>query len=261
MSIDILIHKNSYTKIQSTLTHSFIKQKDKYSFQIVNCHNSIYDLYYAYKPRNILLQIEEYSNEFHTFAHDSSIKPDKIFLTIDNSKINFDTYIKILEQIRSNNIYAIAPLSFIEYANSKQMNTDNLIMYNNILNSSVYSNKNLSRNNKILCILSSDKICIEKIEKFLYPQSKMPIVLINNPEIIHDQNIGIMLDDHLDMAMNTHGSIIDLTESYDAEISQCRIPKYNLDQLDDLDKAQPSIINVDMQDPETFISSKLMVNN
>jgi hypothetical protein len=261
MSIDILIHKNSYTKIQSTLTHSFIKDRDKYSFQIVNCHNSIYDLYYAYKPKNVLLQIEEYSNEFHTFAHDESIKADRIFLTIDNSKINYDTYIKILQQIRTNNIYAIAPLSFIEYANSKQMNTDNLIIYNNLLNRYVYSNKNLSRNNKILCILSSDKTCTQKIEKFLYPQTKMPIVLINNPEIIHDQNIGIMLDDHLDMAMNTYGSIIDLTESYDAEIGVCRIPKYNLDQLDNLDQSQPSVISIDIQDTETFISSKLMVNN
>lgn len=261
MSIDILIHKNSYTKIQSTLTHGFIGLKDRYSFQIVNCHNTIYDLYYAYKPKNILLQIEEYSNEFHTFGHDSSIQIDKIFLTIDNSKINFDTYIKILQQIRSNNIYAIAPASFVEYAKGQHMNTDNLIVYNNLLNNYIYSNKNLTRNNKILCILSSDKTCIEKIEKFLYPNTKMPIVLINNPEIVHDQNIGIMLDDHLDMAMNTYGSIIDLTESYDAEISECRISKYCIEQLDKLDSVQPSVIDIDMDKADSFISSKLMVNN
>lgn len=80
MSIDILIHKNSYTKIQSALTYAFIQHSNKYSLQIINCHTAIYDLYYVYKPKNILLQIEEYSNEFHTFAHDPSISVDKYFL-------------------------------------------------------------------------------------------------------------------------------------------------------------------------------------
>lgn len=260
MPIDILIHKNTYTKIQSALTYGFIQHGDKYRFQIVNCHNAIYDLYYAYRPKNILLQIEEYSNEFHTFAHDQSISLNRVFLSIDNNRVNFETYIKILEQIRSNNIIAIASSAFIEYAKSKQMNTENFIEYNNLLNKYVFFNKNLSRNDKILCILSSDKNCVSKIDKFLYPKSKMPIVLINNPEVSNDQNIGLMLDDDLNTALNTYSAVIDLTESYDAEIASCRIPKYDLNQIDNLDSIQPSTIELEVQDAGEFITSKLMRN-
>jgi hypothetical protein len=261
MPIDILIHKNTYTKIQSALTYGFIQHGDKYSFQVVNCHNSIYDLYYAHKPKNILLQIEEYTNEFHTFAHDPSIQMDKLFLSIDNNKVNFDTYIKILQQIRSNKVIAVAPKAFISYAQAQYMNTDNFIEYHNLVNKYVFFNKGLSRNNKILCILSTDKDCLVKLDKFLYPQSKMPIVLINNPEINNDQNIGLMLDDDLNTALNTYGSVIDLTESYDGEISACNIPKYDIDKLDKLDSSDPTIIKIDIEDAGQFITSKLMRND
>jgi|688.fasta_scaffold221292_3 hypothetical protein len=260
MSIDILVHKNTYTKIQSALTYGFLQHGDKYKFQIVNCHNSIYDLYYAYKPKNILLQIEEYSNEFHTFANDPSIQINKLFLSIENNKINFDTYIKILQQIRSTNIIAVAPRSFIEYAKAQQMDTKNFVQYDNLVNKYIFFNKSLSRNNKILCIMSTDKDCLTKLDKFVYPKSKMPIVLINNPEINNDQNIGLMLDDDLNTALNTYGSVIDLTESYDGEISVCQIPKYNIDNLDNLDSAEPSTIQVDIEDAGQFITSKLMGN-
>jgi hypothetical protein len=261
MPIDILIHKNTYTKIQSALTYGFIQNTDKYKFQVINCHNSIFDLYYIYKPKNILLQIEEYSNEFHTFVNDPSIAIDNIFLSIDNNKVNFDTYIKILEQIRTNNTKAIAPKAFIQYAQSKDMNTDNFISYNNLINRYVFLNKNLTRSDKILCILSSDKNCISKLEKFLYPASKMPIVMINNPEIAHDQNMGLMLDDDLCTALNSYGSVIDLTEAYDAEISVCGAPKYNVQELETLDTAQPSIISVEIEDAGEFIASKLIMRN
>jgi hypothetical protein len=261
MPIDILIHKNTYTKIQSALTYGFIQNTDKYTFRVENCHNSIFDLYYLYKPKNILLQIEEYSNEFHTFVSDTSIDIDNIFLTIDNNKVNFDTYIKILQQIRSNNVKAIAPTTFIEYAQSKQMNTENFIPYHSLINKYVFFNKNLPRNNKTLCILSSDKNCVASLEKFLYPASKMPIVMINNPEVKHDQNIGLMLDDDLNTALNSYGSVIDLTEAYDAEIAVCGVPKYNIQELENLDTAKPSIISIDIEDAGEFITSKLMTRN
>lgn len=260
MSIDILIHKNTYTKIQSALTYGFIQNSDKYKIQIINCHNTIYDLYYGYMPKAVLLQIEEYSNEFHTFAHDTSIPINRIFLTIDNNKVNFDTYIKILEQIRSSRIYAIAPKSFIDYAQNKNVSTNNFIPYHNLVNKYVFINQNLVRNNKILCILSTDKECTTPLEPFLYPKSKLPIVMINNPEISHEQNIGLMFDDDLNIALNSFGAVIDLTEAYDAEIAVCQIPKYNLQELANLDKIQPATITTDIEDAGEFITSKLMSN-
>ena len=69
--------------------------------------------------------------------------------------------------------------------------------------------------------MSTDVSCLNKIEETLYPRSKEKIVLINNSEIEHDQNIGLMFDSDLNKALNTFGSVIDLSNSYLAEITAC----------------------------------------
>lgn len=256
MSIDILIHKNSYTKIQSALTYGFIKLCDSH---IINCHNRIYDLYYVFQPKNILLQIEEYSNEFHTFSHDSSINTN-IFLSIENNKINFDTYLQILQQIKNTKIKIIAPDAFIKFLEEKNIPTTNVIEYHNLYNKNIFFNTSSNRNNKILCILSMDSNCLSKIEKYLYPKSKLPIVMVNNPEIKHDQNIGLLFDSDMCEALNTFGSIIDFTESYDAEIKICGIPKYSINDLDNLENIKPELLTIETVEVEQFIQEKLLRN-
>lgn len=258
MSVDILIHKNSYTKIQSALTYGFIKCGDQYSFKIMNCHNNIYDIYYLTKPKNILLQIEEYTNEFHTFIHDNSIDLNKIFLSISIGQHNYDTYIKILSQIKNNKVFAVAPKCFIEYAEKNKISNANFIQYYNLYNRYIFFPEQNTRNNKILCILSTDKNCIELLDPYLYPKTNLPIVMINNPEIKNDQNIGLLFDNDLNKALNTYGSVIDMTQSYNAEISVCGIPMYSIDDLSNLSSAVPRIINESVEETEDFIKFKLM---
>lgn len=256
MATDILIHKNSYTKIQSTLTYGYIKCSDTYSNRILNCHNRIYDLYHAFKPKNILLQIEEYSNEFHHFVHDKSIATN-VLLSIDNNYTNFNSYTQILQQIKNDKLKAIAPKSFVDLLKSQNIQTQNIIEYNNLYNQYIFNKKDSIRNNKILCILSTDSSCISSIEKYLYPKSDLPIVMVNNPEIKHDQNIGLLFDNDMCEALNNFGSVIDFTLSYDAEINICGIPKYSLTDLEDLPSATPVLVDVVKEEAEDFIRKKL----
>lgn len=233
MSIDYLIHKNAYSKTHSSLTYGIMRVSS--SYQIINCHNRLYDLYFSLKPKNLLFQIEEYSNEVHAFATDKSLKdnPTKIFISIDDNEARQQNYVDILKQIVNASITLIIPKKLTEHIQSIGLNFD-MIVYDTIFNSDVFFPLNIQRNNKILCILSTDKECVSKIETLLYPSTSLPIVLINNPDVSHDQNIGLMFDSDLNFALNTYSAVIDLSNSYRSEISVCGIDSYDINELPNL---------------------------
>lgn len=221
MSIDILVHKNSYTKTHTSILYSLIKNIEKH--HVINTHDKIYDLFYILEPEKIVLQGEEYSNEWHTFIADETGNGKKlqVFITIDNNDTKHEQYMSLLRQIQNTNATFIIPKTL-----SKKLKEENIaiksIEYEYLYNSDVFHRlDNLEKNNKTLCIMSTDGSCINKIEDFLYPRSKEKIVLINNSDVEHDQNIGLMFDTDLNLALNTYDSVIDLSNSYLAEIVAC----------------------------------------
>lgn len=219
MSLDILVHKNGYTKTHISFMHSAINNIEKH--HVVNVHDRLYDLFYLFKPKKILLQFEEYTNEWHSFINDASIsnKP-QIFVTIDNNPSKKEEYIKLLNQIKDSNCVFIAPKSLV-----KEVPKAKYIEYEHLYNDEIYFPLNEPRNDKTLCILSTDPKCIEEIEEYLYPRNKKEkICLINNKEIDHHQNIGLMFDNDMNIGLNLFSSVIDLSGSYGAEITACNIP-------------------------------------
>ena len=221
MSINTLIHKNSYTKTHTSIIYSLIKEIEKH--HVVNTHDKIYDLFYMLEPEKIVLQGEEYSNEWHSFIADETGNGKKleVFITIDNNDTKYEQYISLLRQTQNINATFIVPKNL-----KKKLKEENIkiksIEYEYLYNSDVFHKlENLERNDKTLCIMSTDVSCLNKIEETLYPRSKEKIVLINNSEIEHDQNIGLMFDSDLNKALNTFGSVIDLSNSYLAEITAC----------------------------------------
>ena len=221
MSINTLIHKNSYTKTHTSIIYSLIKEIEKH--HVVNTHDKIYDLFYMLEPEKIVLQGEEYSNEWHSFIADETGNGKKleVFITIDNNDTKYEQYISLLRQTQNMNATFIVPKN-----QKKKLKEENIkiksIEYEYLYNSDVFHKlENLERNDKTLCIMSTDVSCLNKIEETLYPRSKEKIVLINNSEIEHDQNIGLMFDSDLNKALNTFGSVIDLSNSYLAEITAC----------------------------------------
>jgi hypothetical protein len=226
MATDILIHKNGYTKTHNSLIYGLIKNIQNH--KVMNCHDKLYDLFFMFEPKKLFLQIEEYSNEWHSFIIDTGItnKPE-IYLTIDNNIVHKDKYLDILSQIKTSGTNFIIPKWL-----SDEIKPDpalKRIVYNNLYNNDVFYSleSKTNRNDKILCILSDDTDCINEVKDYLYP-NKMghKMVMVNNAQVIHPQNIGIMLDSDMNVALNTYGSVIDLTKSYDAEIASCGIKKF-----------------------------------
>ena len=188
---------------------------------VLSLHDRMYDLFYLFKPQKILLQIEEYTNEWHSFINDNSItKKPEIFVTVDNNPAEKDKYIKILQQIKDSQCVFIAP----KYI-AKEIPNLRCIEYEYLYNNQVYFCLNENRNEKTLCILSKDQKCIEEIDQYLYPNNKNEkLCLVNNTQVDHDQNIGFMLDNDMNIGLNLFGSVIDLSSSYSAEIVACNTP-------------------------------------
>lgn len=225
MSADILIHKNSYTKMHSGLTHACMKYFA--DVKLFNCHNQIYDLFFAIKPKHILLQLEEYTQEIHTFIHDASVPSDtSIFISIDDAACHNDKYLSVLQQIRTPRVKFILPelLADIVRQNTN-LDQNQLIPYANVVNTDIFFQiPQTKRNNKILCILDMDKQKFDIIKPYLYPNTNKPIIMINNPELSYDQNVGLAFDADMNIILNTFGAVIDLSGSYAAEISVCATP-------------------------------------
>lgn len=227
----ILIHKNSYSKIHSALTYACVNLYSNYT-KLVNLHGNLYDIALSLKPKTIIFQIEEYTQEIHSFVNDTSIPSFNVLLSIDNNKSFYDKYTEMLLGMHTNNsmkMKLIAPADLYPVLVQNGIEAKKILAYHNIYNNYVfYKDKDVVRNDKILCILSSDKNCIDYVKSYLYPNTKQPIVMVNNPNIEYDQNIGLLFDKEMNMALNTYGSVIDLSESYATEISVCQIPCYEL---------------------------------
>lgn len=254
MSIAYLIHKNTYSKTHSNFTYGLIKESS--NCHITNIHNRLYDLYFSLQPKNIVCQIEEYSNELHGFATDSSLKTNlpRILVTIDDNEAAQEKYVEILKQITAAQITLILPRKLAEHIDSIGLKFD-VITYENLYNKDVFFPIETERNNKILCILSTDKTCASKIESLLYPNTSPPIVFVNNPEINIDQNIGLMFDSDMNIALNTYDGVIDLSNSYNAEIAVCGTKKYRTDKLPELveDTNKTNLIEM-----STFITTNIL---
>ena len=218
MSLDILIHKNSYSKTHVSFIYGLIKNVEKH--HVVSVHDKLYDLFYIFSPKTIFLQLEEYTNEWHFFINDPSIKnKPKVFVTIDDDEYKKEQYIKLLTQIKESKCVFIAPQKFI-----KDLPKAQYIEYEYLYNSDIYFPLNQERNDKTLTILSNDPKCISDVEPYLYPNKEEKLCLVNNPSINNEQNVGLMFDHDMNTGLNTFGSVIDLSRSYDAEIVVCETP-------------------------------------
>ena len=248
--MSMLIHRNQYSKTHTYLTYGLVSIFNECN--ILNVHNQIYDLYHALNPTNIFLQIEEYTSEIHSFLLDPSIFIDNIFISIDNSPANYPQYLDIIQKIDNSKFKFICPKDLAETISDIQAT---IIPYSNIFNNGVSIRKSeIIRNDKILCLLSSDPESINMVKDYLYPKTNKKIVLINNPGVDNDQNIGLMLNSDLNIAFNTYGAAIDLTESYDAEMSICKIPNYKKNNGSYNLEDPPSLSNISTMEISSFIN-------
>lgn len=252
MNTSILIHKNSYSKIHSAISYSIGSSVQ--NSRLINLHNQIYDLSLSLKPKTIILQFEEYSQEMHQFVHDKSLPSFNIIFTLDNFPSKYNQYLDIIKKIHQNHPIAfkiIVPIEFHDLLKSNDIHIEGIIPYDKVYNNYVFAHTESSRNDKILCILDQNPECIDFVKPYLYPNTTSKIILINNPKVEYDQNIGLAFDRDMSNLLNSYGSVLDLSNSYDAEISLCRIPKYKVET--EWIKTEPKIIDTNITSIDNFI--------
>lgn len=247
----ILAHSSSYIKNYNYILKSLLKL---YSLNIVNLQGVLFDSVAANKCDYLILPIENYSVEFHAFISDPRNNDVKILICVDDNKANDEAVIHILSQI-SRQVVCIMPNRL-----DIQNNNIQFITYQNLINKDIiHIQDNNQKNNKILCILPNSTEKLSIIKPYLFPNTMLPIIMINNPSIEYDQNIGICFDEDINEMLNTCESVIDLSESYTSEISHLQVKSHDISDLSRSFAEGPKIIKLTKIDDSDTIVSKLQL--
>lgn len=214
-----------------------------------NLHESIFDLYHKYKPDFVILPIYEYTNEFHQFVDSMKDKTDIILF------MGEVVHAELLEYCSSNKIKIIRQSDDC---------TDPLVLsYKYLYDPTIFKNMDMIRKNKILTILSNNNEYNHKIlDSILYPKTNHPLILINNPEFDHPQNVGVATTSDISILMNKYDYLLDLSELFYIESQACEINNIRID--DNLEKnisdriCNDKLSDIEKYSIQNFIQNKLL---
>lgn len=203
MKPKILIHSGGQRHYRSIVRH-LIKQNINADLLIENTHNRLFDLCYINKPQICILPIIEYTQETHNYilSHDKEVK---IYLYVDTVISNTS----LLEFLNNSACFYICQKMY-------QQNLPNALIYDYLYDDDIYKPLAEDRNNKIAVSLAKNNALNQEIlSKIIYPNRvKYPIVLFNNPEFIHPQNVGIFNEPDLNYIFNTFQYFVDIDKEF-----------------------------------------------
>jgi hypothetical protein len=190
-----------------------------------------------FNPRSILYKAH-YSNPFTHIIFIESLLDAEIIQFI----AEFFQSIKIfiyhdkepnLDIIRD---YKIAASHLV---NNKYQIKDTITLPN-LINDQLFFNKNIPKNEDIVCFLEYQKSLSSDIQQILYPNTKHKIKLFNSPNIEHVQNLGVISEIDKASILQSSGYYIPLKEEYLAEAVVCGCVILNTPDL------QPRLIDKDL---------------
>lgn len=240
----------------SRLYRSIIRHLKKQTECLVaQMHDQVYDTIYTTKANIIIYPISEYTQEIHNYIVDEANKKVSLVLYIDR---NIEQK-ELLDFLTKNTATKYIIPKNIGY------NLDSrCLIHENMYDNHIYSQMNMqeSRNNKVAVLMSSeDDRNHEYLDSQLFPyKNKYPIVLLNNPNFKHDQNIGICNEIDLNFILNKYSYLVDLDKEFfiEAKISNIPIVDTSLSIQDSIDQMK-FIPYVDTAiDCETFVKNQMI---
>lgn len=212
-------------------------------------HESIFDLYHRHKPDLVILPIYEYTNEFHEFVDTFKDKTDIILFC---------------GEVKHNELYQYCDNNNIKRIIQSDSDDSNLVLsYKYLYDPNIFKNMNSTRVDKILTVLSSDNNYNHHIlDQLLYPNPGYPIVLINNQDFNHPQNIGTAGTSDMSILMNKYSYLLDLSGLFYIESQACGINNIIVD-----DKVSANINNricyqqekdIETYSIQNFVNNKLL---
>lgn len=211
----ILAHTNGNRQYRSLIKHLSLLQSESISVQFSNLHQHIFDTAYIFKPDILLYPFIEYTQEIHNYVENHHNK-HKIILYVD----------LIIENQNLVSYLSQTNCSFIVKNNTTQFN-NKVLLFDYLYDDTIYQIiPETIRNNKIAVSLSNDNVKNKTIlESYIYPNKcDYPIVLFNNPEFKHPQNIGIYNEQDLNYVLNTYSYFLDIDREFQLEAAATNTP-------------------------------------
>lgn len=165
--------QNTYNKLVNNL-HYVNLPEVKFNFDTVN--NNLYRLHFNNGVANFIFSASSMNNEIISFVEDSGVKDIAVF-------IYHDIYNEYLIKIMSKYKHIVDEDSY---------NQLGIKLNNNVINSSLYfNNPNITKKDRMVLFLEKKSTIPESVQDFLCRSDKK-ILMFNNSQIIHDQNVGFL---------------------------------------------------------------------
>jgi hypothetical protein len=150
--------------------------------QVFNNDNDLYKIYFNFKPEVIILSNYHLTKNTKQFIEDVHTET-KIFVY---HFYHEDSYSNVVQELNHLNI------KHITHHDSE----NSILIPDNLVNTNLYNYTDITKIDKIVCFLDGFKEIPPDINSYLYPNNNIPLLLFNNPNIKHPQNLGILAEPH-----------------------------------------------------------------
>ena len=172
-------------------------------------NNDLYKFHDKYNPDCYILSaknINSNNKEILQFINEYSSKIKIIFYHENKTTIDFC--------LTNSSLSDILHIGYEDIDHSKYKK----IPY--LLNRDLFFNRNIKhRNSKIICFIDNIEILPNDLNKLLYPNTKLSIILFGN--IIHPQCLGKITEPEKSIILNNYEYYLSINENYLLEASEC----------------------------------------
>lgn len=142
--------------------------------------NNLYKIYYTYNPTHIILVADILTSETIQFISDFCLSKH---IYIYHKNLDYNNLVLLKD-------YTVTHILHEDIGDN---NYKYILYTNDIVNNQLFFEDNsIIKQDSIVCFLDDIYIIPDDLNKYLYPNSKLPIKLFNNPKISHPQNLGIL---------------------------------------------------------------------
>lgn len=167
---------------------------------VVDTKNQLYKIYYSYRFSHAIFSQDLLGDEELQFMNE------------------FEDSVCSYIYDRTNNM-------IINHSSKKNTKIPTLV------NNDIFYKSNNTKENNIITFLDKINILPPELNSYLYPESKLPIRLFNNKDIIHPQNLGLLSENDKALLLQKNKYYLALDEDYVAEAWACGCEVLTIDDL------------------------------
>ena len=246
----VLIIQNAPHKIIQNLIFSKIEDTNIVG---ADFDGSLYKIYYSHSPTHIVFSADRLNEESLQFISDFGSSNTKCFV------YHNDISLEILSKLKNLNVTHL-----VSKVENLPTYLDNYILVDNVINTTIFHNNNLTdiKKDHIICFLENIKKIPDELQNYLYPSSKMPIKLFNSKHITHYQNLGAINEITKSVLLRSNNYYLSLDEvkhNYEIEAKLSGATVIKISDLPHYDKKINDDLEINQIIPiEQFIKERIL---